>query len=161
MAGWLASVPGKLNTFLSRLTAARAANLDNCDSPVSDCAKTSDSRFNNLTRLDATVSSRLAAEDYKSSPIKSIQGNLFSFVPGSSGSINISAVDVNKSIVILSCKNGFYYYNDGSNVKESFALTVGGGLHDSTTLTWMAGGDSPTATRQRSGVCYWQVIEFN
>ena len=57
MAGFLASVPGKLNNLLNRLTEARANNLDNCNAPISDCAKTSDTRFNHL---DLDISKSLA-----------------------------------------------------------------------------------------------------
>ena len=155
---FLVSVPGKVNKLLNRLTAARAANLDNCDSPVSECAKTSDSRFNNLTRLDTTVSSRLAAADYKPSPIKSIQRGSFTFTAGSSGNVSISSVNTSKTMVKSSVKFGSAYYNSS----DGFSLALGCGIRlaNSTTLSYSATVD-PASVSHSTGTCYWEVIEFN
>jgi hypothetical protein len=79
MIGILASIPGKLTTLLSRLTAARAANLDNLDATVSTRALASsalsnaqwtNTRATRLDFLDVPVSSVMPVA---SSVINSIQ----------------------------------------------------------------------------------------
>lgn len=68
--------------------------------------------------------------------IKSVQRG----IKQGEGNVNIAAVDVNKSILLI---NNYY----------SSATNAGGALIDSTTL-WITGGTSNTPQ------CTWQVIEF-
>ncbi len=48
MIQFLDPINNKLKTLLSRLTEARANNMDYLNAPVDDCAKTADERFNHL-----------------------------------------------------------------------------------------------------------------
>lgn len=161
MIEFLDPINVKVKKLLNRLTEARANNLDNCNSPISDCAQTDDPRFNLLNRLDVLLSSRLAAADYVASPIKAIQRGSFSFAPGSSGTITINSVNVNKAMVLVSCRNGFYHYYYSASVDYSFATHAGVRLSNSTTLSWSSGGGTALATHKGNGICYWEVVEFN
>ena len=116
----LAGVPGKLKTLLDRMTATRAANLDKLDANISTRAAASTALSNatwtealaaNLGALTPARAARLDATVLVSGVIKSVQtgyADPASILPnGAAGQdywhfdIGISAVDMNKSIVLF------------------------------------------------------------
>ncbi len=77
MIEFLDPINVKVKKLLNRLTEARAANLDNCNSPISDCAQTDDPRFNHL---DLHVSKSLAVlkvEEFSSSASFTVPSNVY------------------------------------------------------------------------------------
>lgn len=116
----LAGVPGKLKTLIDRLTATRAANLDKLDANISTRAAASTALSNatwdgtlagNLAALTTTRAARLDATVLVNGVIKSVQTGYTDpalILPnGPAGqdywhfNIGISAVDMNKSIVLF------------------------------------------------------------
>ena len=164
-----------VSSRLSETTFNDDERLDRIDTTVSSRLPTS--TFNNDTRLnrldaaissrvstayfdalvDTTVSSRLAAADYVSSPIKSIQRGGFSFNASSSGTITISSVNTAKSVVITRVRSGIQY-----NTSTGYAANIDCGvrLASSTSLSYVATSNFGSTTHI-TGTVYWTVIEFN
>lgn len=103
MIAALMGVPGKLKTLLDRLTATRAGNLDNLDAAVTTRAPASTalstSTWTGTLATDlATISSGASAF---TGIVNSIQyGSITISTTGISGTATITAVNVNKSVLI-------------------------------------------------------------
>jgi len=117
----LMGLPGKVKTLLDRLTATRAGNLDNLNTPVSSraaaatalsTANWTNTRAGNLDRLDTTVASRAAQSSVDTlltrvpsiipmSPIASIQRGTV-VINFDAVTVTISSVDMGKSFLLFS-----------------------------------------------------------
>ena len=160
MIEFLDPINVKVKKLLNRLTEARANNLDNCNSPISDCAQTDDPRFNLLNRLDVLLSSRLAAADYVASPIKSIQTGSFTFTAGASGTITLSqSINPVKSMLVISQTFGFI--ENSSYTYIAAAVSCWMTITNGSTLSYGARGKIYGSDHLYSGTVKWQVIEFN
>ena len=92
------------------------------------------------------------------SVIKSIQRGTFTFNRSTnSGNITISAVNVNKSMVIFSADASISQLGMYES-QTAVSGTVGGQLTTSTNLSWQGG--TGRSDLVRDGTAYWQVIEF-
>ena len=99
--------------------------------------------------------------------IKSIQRGSTSVTKNSTATATINAVDVAKSFISSSCKNGrhlrywVYVYGIGT---WNDAGSVGATLTNTTTLTFAAsyGGADGNATQGTTveAIIYWEVIEY-
>ena len=160
MSGFLLGVPGKLKTLLDRLTAGRAANLDQITST-------------RMARMDTTVGSRATNAGVWTngtrtltsapSPIKSIQSGVYeeTLSGESMGSrdVTISAVTAAKSVVFV--RGG--WTGTGSTFVGTLAKAGEVSSHEllraeltsSTNLRFTPGS---WALRYR---VEWTVVEFN
>jgi hypothetical protein len=142
MSAFLLGVPGKLKTLMDRLTAGRAAKLDNLDASVSSRAPSATA----LSNLTLTNGRAAKLDDIiQTSVIKSIQTGYVSAIGVSSTGedtryldVTISSVDTSKCIVII---------HPVGNYMDTGRLTSATNLR----LT----GSASTTVRGR-----WYVIEF-
>lgn len=160
----LAGVPGKLKTLLDRLTATRAALLDNLNATVSSRAPAA-TALSNAVWTDA----RAGKIDLIAPALRSLQGGYLNSTTLNSGSgedvrfvdVTISAVDTAKSLCLFeggggtgtgSGAEGASRWKSGSTGVQG--LTVR--LINSTTLRVSSVSTFPERFNGR-----WTVVEFN
>lgn len=156
MMDFLAGLPGKVATLVSRLTSTRAANLDNLDATVSTRAAAATAlSTTQWTNLRAGYLDNLAGGAPISTVVNSIQTGFVSVGSPSSSSgedtvytdVTITAVTTAKAMVIV--QPGITY----SSGSASYPLT--GRLTSSTNLRISGFNAAITSIR-----CRWYVIEF-
>lgn len=91
----------------------------------------------------------------QSAPIASIQRGAWVYSSLSSTDITITAVDLSKSVVIVSNKS-----SQGNENSYSTGGNAGGELTTTTNLHLDAGRLGQNSTTTNTGICYWQVIEY-
>ena len=87
--------------------------------------------------------------------IKSIQRGSFTFGRNATGTVTISSVDVNKSMLLLSIASG--YAGDSDDTVNS--LMISAYLSNSTTISW-ASNATQAGSNIANGTAYWQVVEI-
>lgn len=130
MVELLAGVPGKLKTLLGRLTATRAAALDNLDASITSRAP-ADTAVSNAVLTDTRVAylDNLAAAPLR---IKSIQRgviNIFNGTGTATGSATITAVNPAKTELRLLGYHGYRtdtggLWNEPASVRLASATSV-------------------------------------
>ncbi|WP_341649924.1 hypothetical protein [Thauera humireducens] len=164
----LAGVPGKLKTLLDRLTATRAANLDNLNATVTSRAPAA-TALSNAVWTDARAA-KLDAGVLATGVVRSVQGGWVNAAP-STGTIDtedhkycdvtISAVDVSRSTVVFvggSTTGGLQsaFTRQDSSTGSSYECTAR--LTSSTVLRISAPGGSGNNPTKIAG--RWTVVEY-